>query len=246
MLEVSFFGFKYARLIASNGTMERPPEELKKKFSYVQIQSYTQLLMPGFVELKKNAIIINLAPSLEEISKTFRDTTRNEINRTYKIDDLQFIVGDSNFQPLHFLHRSFDIKRGWMPAPQEELEKSLIFSAYYKGKPVSIITCFHNDTVLRVLELFSARYDSTKEENAIIGYATRRLIYEICKYGKEHGYIKLDLGGVNLDDSAKAGITRFKQSFNGSLVDVYTYLYSTHAFNMFKKMLKVFKIDISS
>ncbi len=245
MFEVSFLGFKYTRRILSEELSEQKIQELKNAFSYIQLGSYKSLSLPGFTELTKKAVIIDLAPDIQQIFSTFKDNTRNEINRTYKIDGLRFVSLDANFNALHVLHRNFDLQRGWMPAPKAELKKSLIFTAYLNDKPISVITCFNNDTTLRILELFSARYNTNeKEYTAIVGYATRRLVYEVCKFGKEHGFSTFDLGGINLDDPAKAGVAKFKQSFGGTITDVYFYLYTTPAFAVLKKIVKLFKIDI--
>lgn len=247
MLELSFLGFKYARLIASGELGQTEVKQLKNNFSNVNLVSYQSQNLPGFQELNKKAVLINLPPSLEEIFSTFKDNTRNEINKTNKIEGLKFVWLDKNFKALHKLHKSFDLKRGWMPAPKIELEKSLVFSAYFKNKPISVVTCFTNDKVIRILELFSARYEKNQEyESPIIGYATRRVIYEICKYGKEQGFTMFDLGGINLEDPAKAGVAKFKQSFGGRVVDVYFYIYITRAFKILKNILKLFKLDIPS
>jgi hypothetical protein len=245
MFQVTYWGFRYARLIAESKDQEKKIEALKKSHSYIQVGSYQLLTLPGFLELQKKAVSIDLTPPIETIFKHFKDTSRNEINRTYKIEGLRFVPEDTNYTELQKLHRSFDLKRGWMPAPQAELKESLVFSAYFKDTPISVITCFSGTQTLRILELFSARYDTTPEcTPALISYATRRLVYEICTYAKKKGYTSFDLGGINLEDPSKAGVAQFKQSFGGTIIDVYFYLYTTPAFRIFKKILTFFRIDI--
>ncbi|MDP2947297.1 MAG: hypothetical protein Q8N88_04215 [Nanoarchaeota archaeon] len=75
----------------------------------------------------------------------------------------------------------------------------------------------------------------------MISIATRRLVYEVCKYGKEHNYKLFDLGSMpaDLKDKKKAGIAAFKGSFGGTLEDEYTYTYKSKLYKFFEKLVGV-------
>lgn len=246
MLEVSLHGFNYARLAISNPTHVRA-EDLTEKYNYIQLIAYEQMDLEAFQCVKKNSSVINLTKDIDEIFGDFQSTVKNTINKTKRDDNLTFISDDPNWQVAYDLHKEFDLARGWMPAPLGEIQNSIIYSAYFKEHLISGITCFGHDKVIRVGKLYSKRLtnDIDQLSNQLISWVTRRLIFEICKYGQDHGYELLDLGGVDFDDPVKVGISRFKQSFGGDIVDAYNYRYCTQQFEALRKQLKQDKIDIS-
>jgi lipid II:glycine glycyltransferase (peptidoglycan interpeptide bridge formation enzyme) len=75
-------------------------------------------------------------------------------------------------------------------------------------------------------------------------YASRALIWKVCKWGKAHGRSMLDLGGINYTDASKAGIREFKQSFGGIEVDIGIYRYATRLFLALKRGLTLFNKNI--
>ena len=78
-----------------------------------------------------------------------------------------------------------------------------------------------------------------KEMLRLISFSTRRLVWEICKYGKENDYFGFDLGSINLVDSNKASIAQFKNSFGGKIVDEYLYIYKSKIFKFFERVVKL-------
>jgi len=118
----------------------------------------------------------------------------------------------------------------------------LAFSAYYKGELISLILCFDSFPYLRARSICSKRLEiNDKEKYKIISNSTRRLVYEICKYGKERHYRLFDLGSMpsNLKDKKKTGIAKFKGAFGGKLEDEYTYTYKSSLYKFFERLVKI-------
>jgi peptidoglycan pentaglycine glycine transferase (the first glycine) len=90
-----------------------------------------------------------------------------------------------------------------------ELPLVTIATAYYQGKPlVSWMLFLYGDTIIYP-------YGGSSEEfrNVMAPYA---IAWEIIKWGKENGYKKFDLFG--LENEENDGYTRFKLGFGGDVI----------------------------
>ncbi len=189
----------------------------------------------------KKTAVINLSLSEEEIFSRFSDTTRNEIRRTEKDGSPEIFLEDKNRDKVYAMYEEFEYSQGRVPFPENDVSECLIFSAYLDGKITSAIYVDmgtgSNAKDLRIRYIFSKRLNTEdKELYKAIGRSTRRLIWEICLWGKRKGFCSLDMATVNLTEKEKEGITRFKMSFGGEIVDEYTYSYKSKPFIYFEKL----------
>ena len=219
-------------------------DELKDKYSAIYILSYDKKILPSFSVKEKNTPVIYLSKSINEIFSNFNSTTRNEIRKTFdnKIPGLDFIVDDQNLAANYELSVKFEKEQGRLPDRFEDYVGCRIFSAYYQRELISSIICFDNGRVLRAKAICSKRLGiENRDLYKIISYSTRRLVYEICKYGQENKYQLFDLGSVNF---TKENLAKFKMGFTSDLIKEYTYTYQSFWIKLLsqgmviKKMIK--------
>lgn len=195
-------------------------------YSYITAISHHTLKVPTGVKAKhKKTINIYLDGGIDAVFAKFNDTARNEIRKTFKLEGLEFRHNDGNWEEMYALYRRFRAAKHLEQKPLSFLKPSLVFSLYWRGELISCMTCYDVFPYLRIQNIFSKLNHDDKDLRKMIGYATRRLIYEVCRYGCEHGYRLVDLASANFTDPKKAGITAFKSSFGGVVEDEYTYTY---------------------
>jgi len=234
IIKINKFGFKVIRYILE------PFENfsLTKKYSLVQVLNYKKTNYPGFTRRSKKTPIINLGRSQEDIFINFNSTARNEIRRSEKINKLEFKILDNNIKEAYNIYAGHERAQGRKPERKAEFKGGKIFSAYYKKKMIAVIICFHGSDYLRAKSISSRRMENINREMLkIISFATRRLVWEICKYGKSNNYKGFDLGSINLTDSGKKGIAAFKQSFGAEIIDEYNYVYKNRIYRFISKLL---------
>lgn len=232
---------KTARIILDDTMLKESIE--KKRYMYITGISYRKYTYGSDVRVKqKKTIIIDLkGHTRESLFGTFHDTTRNEIRRTQKSSVFSFRVQE-DIERAYALYVRFERAQGRRPQKRYSFEQSLIFNAYMDGELVSSIACYDAKPFLRVRAVYSARLWADASMRASIGYATRALVYEICQYGIAHGYEGVDMGAANFDDPEKKGITQFKGSFGGRVVDEYTYEYASPLFAFVRRIRSVLHI----
>jgi lipid II:glycine glycyltransferase (peptidoglycan interpeptide bridge formation enzyme) len=229
IIESRKFFFKGARIILND-------EELKRilyegKYSYVTGISYQgDLQLPGMsVKTKKTSIIKLSNRTAEEIFRDFSDTTRNEIRRTEHMEDFTCMLPDEEGKDgIYALYQKFEKKGNRQVRRREYFRKSIFGGAYFKERLCAAVIVYDAHPSLRVNAIVSDVSGVT--ERKYISYATRRLVWELIGHGIEHGYQGVDLGGINIVDPLKSGITAFKTSFGGDIVDEYTYTYKSRLF----------------
>lgn len=241
MLEFSFFGQRCARRV----TDDESKVQSLHSYGYIHIASYRALQLGASFSLrKKETLIIDLTQSMEVIFAAFNKTGRNEIHKTERDTDYVFTVLDKNIRKIYSLHKKFERAQGRRPIPKAEFTKGQIFAAYYKNELVAAISTYSDDTNLRINQIFSLRLEHRKETEVnmrnVVSCASRRLVYEICLYGKQEKIKTLDFCIVNLTDPSKGGINQFKSSFGGQLVDTYIYNYRTNIFRYIEKIVSSF------
>lgn len=237
-VERKFIFFTYARVILNDELLTRLIQ--KRAHSYVVGISHNKLDFGSSVSVRqKKTIIIKLDAPLEEIFRKFSDTARNEIRRTEKTGDLTFSRNDGNWKKVYALYLRHRNERGLPVHPLPFLQQCMLFNAYWKGTLISTITCYDAKPYLRIQNIFSKLAKGDMELRRVTGYAARRLVYEICKYGNKNGYRLLDMASANITDPVKAGITQFKNSFGGMLEDEYTYTHKKLLPHLFGKLRRV-------
>ena len=236
LIEQQKFLFRSARVILDDSLLLRLLHE--KRHAYISGISYNKLEVGSGVRIKpKKTIVISLQSDMEEVFNGYSDTVKNEIRRTFSMPELAFRT-DSDIDQAYELYRRFEERQGRTPHNEYSFRKSKIFNAYLDGLLVSSIACYDAFPHLRVRAIYSRRLVvGDKKQYAVIGYATKRLIYGICSYGKKNGYKDVDMGSVNLTDPKKKGIAQFKSSFGGTIVDEYTYTYESFIYRIFSKFI---------
>ena len=72
--------------------------------------------------------------------------------------------------------------------------------------------------------MFSKRLSTHDHElNKVISNASRRLVYEVCKWARAREYKFVGLGAVTTSTEQKANVAQFKMFFNPKIEIEYTY-----------------------
>ena len=241
----SVLGLSYLRLFAERLS---PAEAgaLAKRYAYVFIYSYDKLNFPGFHVKEQRNGIIDLRQPLEEMFKRFRKNTRNEIRKTERVPGLELRAPDPDADTSYRLYRHVKtVDDGVIADIRQDFAGCLFFNAYLRGELVVSMSCYDSGTTLRLKHIVSRRKERGYDP-MLMGAASRRLIWEICRYGEARGRAAFDLAGMNVTDPAKRGISAFKESFAPTLATVYTYRYQSTLFTIVKEVLRrVFRKNIN-
>ena len=240
--DLSLFGLKYARILARRVTREEA-EDLKKKYHYIHIYSFEKENLPGFEVRTQKTPVFDLSQDLEVIFKKFNDTCKKHIRRGERNADLKLVALDKDMAASYALYQKVKSQEGAHPDLKREFANCLFFTAYYKGELIVTMSFYDNGEIIRAKHIASLRKEMG-EEAKIIAHASRRLNWEVMKWGKANGRKMFDLGGVT-NAPTKAGIREFKQSFGGTETDIYMYRYATPAFAFLKKTLNLFGKNIN-
>jgi len=199
---------------------------------------------PGYTTcLRKKVAVISLNGSVPEVFQRFRKNTRNEIRRTYTIDDLDFVNDDENIEEWYNLYKNFERAQGRMPWKKSTFSGTALFSAYYKGKMIVGLPFYLAKPILTLHTIASVRLqkDVDQDFQKLVGYATRRIVYNVCEYGSKNGYTEVSLSSVNFTDKKKSSVAQFKLSFGCNLVDEYTCIYMSKRLQAINAIQKVFQ-----
>lgn len=246
MLTVGLLGMRYHRTILETVTPEIS-KPLKEGFDYSFIVSMGEFIDPAYSVVDKKSCLIDLSKDIDAIISGFNSTSRNEYRRSERTDGLEFHSQVGDFEEYYRFYSACEHDRDWFPVPPAELAESMVFSASYRGHLVSGMSCYGNEKRLRVGRIYSNKRSKKSEtlNNTLYGSAAKRIVVEICKYGIERGYESLDLGGVDLSPGSKSGITQFKLSLGGEIVDVKLGRYMTEPFLKMLPTIKEMGWDIT-
>lgn len=241
MLTVELPEFRYHRLIAENLDTSTTMA-LKNNFDYSFVVCYGSISDPDYEITKKNACLFDLTKGLDYVFSKFNATSRNEVRRSEKISELSFYsnINDFNFDEYYYFHQKCEHDRNWYPVPPEELKNSLIFTATYNGMFISGMSCYEHGERIRVGRIYSSKRSMQSDilNNVVYGCASKRIVYEICKYAIQKNFKTLDLGGIDVIDPLKAGITKFKLSLGGDLVPVKIARWSNEKFRQQEHLIR--------
>jgi len=239
---LSVFGLKYLRaLIAKADPVDMGA--LTKKYHYIVLYTYSPLTMNNFNEKTQTIILIDLLQKREDIFKKFKKNTRNEIRKTENLHGLSFAVPEERVDESYTFYKKIKRADGVMPDLKREFSGCLFFNAYYNDELITSVSCYDTGTILRLKHVVSVR-KKKGFESKIVGHATRRLIWELCLYGKKRGFHTLDLAGADFSDPTKKTIANFKNSFGGTITEGYIYRYETLIFRIFKKVVHIAGMNI--
>ncbi len=229
------FLFSSARIILDDEELKKALRE--KCYSYITGLSYNKFDFGPEVKIKnKKTIVISVKNlSAEDFLWQSSETTRNEIRRTFKMPELFFRVPCEDAETIYRLYSDFEKEGGRIVRSKDYFQKSLLAGAYLDDRLIAAIICYDASPVLRINAIVSLRHDESIRK--YISFATRRLIFELFQYGSQKKYESLDLGGINVTEKEKLGITAFKRSFGGVGQDEYTYSYASSFARIFSKFL---------
>lgn len=235
-------GLKYIHLFEESADLLKL-NELKKNFRCVFCYSYKKLDVSGWEERVQKTPIIDLSKNLEEIYAGFRRDTKAGIKKSEDIKGLRLKIPDDDFVASYKFYKKIKLKDGVNPDIKSDFKNCLFFNAYSKGRLFVSMSFYNNGVSLRSKHTVSLRKEMGSDSK-VAAWATRRLVWEICKYAKSRGILKLDMGGVNFDDKEKSGLVDFKLSFGGEIKEIYSYRYETAIFGGARRLLKLFRRNV--
>lgn len=206
------------------------PFEVKGCDSVNFIHCRNKIDAEGFSCVPSYTSIIDLTQDLDTIWKNMSyGNCRKPINRAERAGIK--IKLNQNYDEFYEIYRSVrkikalpgallsieDIKR-WATLFVAELDGEIISGhGYVVGK---------DDMISWVIG--SKRFEEDKERVVMVGNASKLIIWEAIKYGRQKGVKKLDMGTIASEeeserDEALQNINFFKQSFGGVTVNCYNY-----------------------
>ncbi len=240
--DLSFFGLGYARIVSMQITREEA-EDLKKNYQYIHAYVFAKEYLPGFDMRVQRTPIFDLSQDLEVLFKKFNDTCKKHIRRGERNADLKLVALDGDITTSYALYKRVKSQEGVSPDLEREFESCIFFNAYLGSEMIVTMSFYDNGEIIRAKHIASIRKEKA-EDAKIVAHASRRLNWEVMKWGKSQGRKLFDLGGIT-DDPAKVGIREFKQSFGGDEVDVSIYRYATPLFALLKKTLPLLGKNIN-
>ncbi len=238
IVEKKYLFFKTANIILDDEKIL--PLLKSNKYSSIVVLSYNKLTLPEFLEYSKPTLLIDLRRSDDEIFSSFNDTTRNEIRKTLRDDQLRFIYKDSPDAEAYRVYSDFEYSQGRLPVRMNLVIDTLFFGIVFNNEIISGIFVNKSYPYLRIRSIFSKRLKTEDREiYRIIAYSTRRVVWEACLWGKKNGYISLDMASVNINNPKTESIAKFKMSFGKNLIPEYTYIYKSKPFAFFEKVVRI-------
>ena len=244
MLSVNTSGFNYQRMLISNSVKL---EVLSNQSDYLFFVNYLNQNLIDKNLFSKNSALISISSSVDDFLANCHDTCRNEIRRTFREEKFVFSNTVKDWNKFYEFYKNCEYARSWMPSPIEELQASKCFQASFDGKLLSGMSCYYNDTHVRVNKIFSLRKSKKTSTipSVIFSAASRRIVFEICKWAIDNDLKFVDLGGIDLKDSSKKGVSKFKQSFGIQVEQVQIGKIMTPEFRVFVNDLHSKKLDIN-
>ncbi len=239
ILETKKLFFKKLNIVLEDVYFDQIIREKEyKKYGSVVAVTYRFLSLPEFSCVEKFTAIIDLTQSEEGIFRGMSSSTRNEIHRTEKDSDFVFKYSNSPTKDSYELYSSFEYTQGRIPRPILELKQSHFFGMWYQGVFISGMYVMVSFEYMRSRSIFSKRLSlESKDMRRRASNASRRLMWEMCIWGKKNGYKGLDLGSVNKNNPKTRSIADFKLSFGGNLVKEYAYIYKSKSFQFFERFV---------
>jgi lipid II:glycine glycyltransferase (peptidoglycan interpeptide bridge formation enzyme) len=181
---------------------------------------------------KKNVLIeqtslITLEESLEELFKRINRTFKYHINKAEHIGITTKIDYSPTMQKCQQVMHEFSAFANkktiaWNPkriGALQKLNKLIISEAWLREE--RIVTHIYLHDTHRVVLLHSYHQQSFTNES-LRGYANKLLHWKDILNFKTFGLKLYDFGGINMQQHP--GISKFKLSFGGELIDTYSYI----------------------
>jgi lipid II:glycine glycyltransferase (peptidoglycan interpeptide bridge formation enzyme) len=219
--------FNFIKLLEIYYESEDKVLEAIKNISHLswRIYSYFPLNLNASYTLlrtKETSRICLLDKTKESLLLSFKKNYRNEIRKTYQTSGCEIKVQEGFSKEGYSMYVDFEdnSKRPFLSTKNAD---GLWFLAYMDGQLMSGVYVIDVKPVLKIVAIFSSRKEVSQEKKKIIGYLSKRLIYEIGSYGISRKHEFVDLAYINREDPKKAGITAYKLGFGGDIINEYTY-----------------------
>jgi len=237
LIEEKKLFFKTAQVIFDDELALRCAQE--RKYDRLIILSHHALPLPYFEVVEKQGAVIDLTKNLEDVLASFNDTAQKKISRTMRYGGFRFVHYEYPFPPeVYRLYAQFERSKGRVPFSEGSFSSCVAFIGYDGGVAVSGAFVFPSIPILRARSFFSARLEEVDHDAyKRISYASNRIMYEVCVWGKEKGCSGFDISPVNSTDPEKSGISGFKLSFRPMSAKEYTYTRRSALYAFFEKLV---------
>lgn len=222
-------GLTFTRLYFTDAGHETSLQVAKEENDYVFVYSLVDLGdVEGFSHETKATQLVALDGTEDEVFAGLNKNNRYKVRRSYRDEEITVVADDDRRAESLVFYQDIKTADGVTPDIDEDFATVRWINAYRGDELISSTCWFDSGEVLRAKHIVSTRKEEGSDPN-LIGRLTRRLFWEACVLGISGGRRFVDLGGVDTDDPAKAGVAEFKQSFGGDLVDVHVYRHETEA-----------------
>ena len=203
------------------------------------------------VELKNTndfyTLFTKLDLDIDKIKQQFSKTIKQEINRNIKKDKIliEIIENPTLNQINELMNHYIEFKKFKnLTTDVEYMKKSfiaiskniVIFKAKYENDYLIYHSYIVDNKRAKLKTSSSSRDNKEKELINLISRTNKRMHYEAIKYFKLKGKLIYDWGGVDKDIST--GVSKFKKSFGGYLVNEYEGLIFKNKFIKLKYLIK--------
>lgn len=177
--------------------------------------------------LTQQTSLINLKEREEELFNKINRTFKYHIHKAENMDITSHINYSPTVERCYQIMNEFSVfanKKSiqWNPKRITALQKSeklIISEAFIKGEKIVTHVYLHDNN--RVVLLHSYHSPQFTDEKAR-GYANKFLHWKDIIGFKKFGLKLYDFGGINMNQHP--GISKFKLSFGGNLIDSYSYI----------------------
>lgn len=163
-------------------------------------------------------MILDLGQPIPVLEESLATTTRYEIRRARR-EGVTIRKEARDFDAFLERHRRFNrAKRLGAALDREQIARCRgnvrLYSAWRATDWFADLLLIHDDARIRQWVMVN---DFTSTDRAILGYASRLLVWHSIELAKAEGFARYDFGGIVREPSdPRHGITRFKASFGGS------------------------------
>lgn len=216
----------------------------RSRYSRITIMSLVPLELLGFKAGSGKTGLISLDGDIDTVASRFRKTVRNEISRTYRDSGFALKISPDITDDGYALLDTFFKARSMKSFPRSTYRGCMEFLAYVDDVPVSGVLLYPSAPVPEVAAIFSKRRVTEDfEDYKRVGYAGKRVMLEVCKWGIERGMKAIDLSSLDPGSTSVPGITEYKLSFAPEVVTRYTYEYTSPIYGFVESiMLKLYTL----
>ena len=244
---VTLPNYNYGRFTSFDFTNDEI-KSLSQGLDYSFFASNERLPMNSELEIvEKQSAWVKILENQEDQILSFQPTCRNEVRRSLKSTEISIEINNTPIDELFQFHKQCEMERNWFPIPPQELESSVVICVRYLDELIAGMTAYYYKDFLRVGRIFSSRKSIKYKDlqQVVFSSASRRVVYELTRWGFQNGFRYLDLGGITLEEESKSGITKFKLSFGSEIMPMYLGRRNDSNFNLLNEYCKSNNFDLT-